>query len=44
MKIKDISERLHKDPNEYNGIAFLVARRVFIIITALYFTSFLATV
>lgn len=44
MKIKDITERLHKDASEYNGISFLVARRVFILIVALYFTSFLFTI
>lgn len=43
-KIKDIYERIHKNPSEYTDMRFIVARRVFITITAMYFTSFLFTV
>ncbi len=43
-KIKDIYERLHKNPSEYTDMRFLVARRVFITIVTLYFTSLLFTI
>jgi hypothetical protein len=44
IKIKDIHERLHKNPKEYTELRFLLARRVFVIIVAAYFTSLLFTV
>ena len=43
-KIKDIYERIHKNPSEYTDMRFLVAKRVFITIAAMYFASFLFTV
>ncbi len=43
-KIKDIHERIHKNPAEYNDIRFLVARRMFITVVTLYFLSFLFTI
>lgn len=44
IKIKDIYERLRKDPKEYNELRFLVARRVFIIVVTAYFISLLFTI
>ena len=44
IKIKDIHERVHKNPQEYNELRFLIARRIFIIIVAAYFTSLLFTI
>lgn len=44
IKIKDIYERLQKNPKEYTELRFLVARRVFIVITTVYFTSLLFTI
>jgi hypothetical protein len=43
-KIKDISDRLVKDPGEYSALSFLVAERSFLIVTSLYFFTLLATV
>ncbi len=43
-KIKDIQDRLHKDAGQYNLLSFLVARRIFLGATALYFTLFLFTI
>lgn len=43
-KIKEIHDRLIKNPSEYTNIRFLVAKRVFITIATLYFLSFLFTV
>lgn len=43
-KIKDIHERLIKNPKEYNELSFLVAKRVLAFTIAFYFTSFLFTV
>jgi hypothetical protein len=43
-KIKDISDRLVKDPGEYSALSFLVAERTFLIVTSLYFFTLLATV
>ena len=40
-KIKDIHARLTKNPGEYSGFSFLVAERVFLIVTTLYFLTFL---
>ncbi|MBP9780287.1 hypothetical protein KBD33_06775 [Candidatus Gracilibacteria bacterium] len=44
QKIKEIYDRIHKNPSEYTNIRFLTAQRVFITIVALYFTSFLFTI
>ena len=43
-KIKDIHERLTKNPAEYNELSLLVAKRVLAFVIAFYFTSFLFTV
>ncbi len=43
-KIKDIHDRLVKDPGEYSALSFLIAERVFLIVTSLYFFTLLATV
>ncbi len=43
-KIKDIHERLVKNPVEYNELSLLVAKRVLAFAIAFYFTSFLFTV
>lgn len=43
-KIKDIHDRLRKDEKEYSSVSFLIARRVFIIVVSMYFTSLLFTV
>ena len=43
-KIKDIHERIHKNPSEYTNMRYLVAQRVFITVATLYFLSFLFTV
>lgn len=43
-KIKDIHDRLIKDPGEYSAFSFLVAKRVFLIVTTLYFFSLLMTI
>ncbi len=43
-KIKDIHDRLIKDPGEYSALSFLVAERSFLIVTSLYFFTLLATV
>lgn len=43
-KIKDIYERLHKDTKEYTELRFLIARRIFIIVTTAYFISLLFTI
>jgi hypothetical protein len=43
-KIKDISDRLVKDPGEYSALSFLVAERAFLMVTTLYFFSVLGTV
>lgn len=40
-KIKDIHDRLIKDPKEYSGFLFLVSQRVFITTVSLYFFAFL---
>jgi len=44
LKIKDIHDRLLKDPAEYSGFAFLVAERVFLIVATAYFFSLLGTI
>lgn len=43
-KIKDIQDRLIKNPGEYSEITFLVAERVFLMVIALYFLAFLGTI
>lgn len=43
-KIKEIHDRIKKNPSEYTDIRFLVAQRIFITVAALYFLSFLFTV
>lgn len=43
-KIKDIHDRLIKDPKEYSGFLFLVSQRIFIMTVTLYFLTFLGTI
>lgn len=43
-KIKDIHERLLKNPKEYSELSFLVSKRILAFAMAFYFTSFLFTV
>lgn len=43
-KIKDIYDRLIKDPKEYSGFLFLVSQRLFVTIVTLYFLVFLSTI
>jgi len=43
-KIKDIHNRLLKDPKEYSAIVLLVAERIFLTTTTLYFLSMLGTI
>ena len=44
QKIKEIYDRIHKNPSEYTNMRFLTAQRVFITIVAMYFISFLFTI
>lgn len=44
IKIKDIYDRLGKDQKEYTELRFLIARRVFMVVTVLYFVSLLFTI
>jgi len=44
MKIKDIHERIHKNPDELAYIELGVAKRIFALTASLYFTFFLATI
>ena len=43
-KIKDIRDRLFKDPNEYTEIRLLIAKRTLAFFIALYYTSLLFTI
>jgi hypothetical protein len=43
-KIKDIRDRLFKDPNEYTEIRLLIAKRTLSFFIALYYVSFLFTI
>jgi len=43
-KIKDIHDRLIKDPKEYSGFLFLVSQRIFISTVLIYFITFLGTI
>lgn len=43
-KIKEIQDRLLKNPEEYSSIRFLVSKQIFVINAALYFLVYLFTV
>ncbi len=43
-KIKEISDRLLKNPNEYTEIRLLIAKRTLGFFMAFYFLSFLFTI
>lgn len=43
-KIKEIHDRLIKNPAEYSGFSFLIAMRIFLLVAALYFFTRLMTV
>ena len=44
VKIKDISERLIKNPAEYLEIRLIIAKRTLVIFLFLYYTVFLFTI
>lgn len=44
VKIKDIRDRLYKDPTEYTEIRLLIAKRTLAFFIALYYTSLLFTI
>jgi hypothetical protein len=43
-KIKEIRDRFAKDPKEYSILKFLIARRMFTFVVALYFMTVLFTI